>query len=114
MGLGVHGTFRIVVHKPAVACAGGHGTRIRVGQGNLAIGRIGQGLVHRLQLLDLLRQSPILLRQMRDLPGPRFSFFLPVDAHQLGDVTFDIGFQMGKAPGDLARGVGLCRGYSPP
>jgi len=41
---------------------------------------------------------------VRDLLGSRLTFFLPVDAHHLGDVTFDIGLQMRKAAGDLALG----------
>jgi hypothetical protein len=60
---------RIVAHEPAVARAGGHGAGIRVGQRNLAIGRIRQGLIHRLQLLNFMLEAPISLRQVRNLLG---------------------------------------------
>ena len=108
MGLGVHGALRTVAHQPAVARAGGRrlewGAGIRIGQGYLAIRCIGQGLVHRLELLNFLFEPPVSLRQMRDLLSTRFTFFLPVDVQHLGDVAVDIGLQVRKAAGDLALG----------
>lgn len=41
---------------------------------------------------------------MVDLPSPGLAFFLPVDADHLGDIAFNVGFEMGDAAGDLAFG----------
>lgn len=104
MGLGVHGTLRIVTHQPAVARAGGHSARIRIGQGYLTVGSVGQRLIDRLEASEFLFKTPVSLRQMRNLFGPHPTFVLSVNAHHLGDVAFDIRLHMREAAGDLALG----------
>jgi len=83
MGLGINGALDIVSDDSAVPRAGGHDTGIRAGQGNLAGGRLGQGLVLRLQPFDLLPDASIAPGEARHLLGPRLTFLLPVDANIL-------------------------------
>jgi hypothetical protein len=107
-------TPRIAYYSPPARCYArwsqwpSHcGPRIGIGLGNLAVRRLVRRLVQRLQFFDFLLEPHISLRQMRDFLGPHLAFFLPVDAHDLGDVAFDMSLQMRKAAGDLALGEGL-------
>lgn len=102
MGPGVDDRLDGVADRPAVPRTGRHGAGIRIGQGDLAVRRIGQGLVHRRQPVDLLPDAAIAAGQMLDFLDTGLAFLLPVDAHPLGDGAFDIGFWMREAAGDLA------------
>jgi hypothetical protein len=103
-GLGIDRALPVVADHPAVAGTGRHGAGVGIGQGYLAVRRVRQGLVHRLQPADLLPDAPIAAGQGLHLLAPRLALFLPVDADHLGDVALDIGLEMGQAAGDLALG----------
>ena len=89
---------------PAVPGAGRYGPGIRVGQGDLAVQRVSQGLVHRYQPGNLLSDAAMARGEMMNLLGAQFAFLLPVNAHHIRDVARDIGLKMRQAAGDLARG----------
>ncbi len=104
MRLRIHGGLDIVAHHAAVPRARGHGAGIGIVQGDLAVRRIGQCPVHRLQMLDVLPHAAIALGQMCHLLGADLALFLPIDPDHLRDVAFDVRLEMGDVICDLALG----------
>jgi hypothetical protein len=104
VGLGVDRDLGVVTDEPAAPGAGRHRPGIRVGQRDLAVRRVRQRLLHGLQALDLLPDAIVPPGEMGHILGARLALLLTVDPRHGVNVARDIGFQMGKAVGDLALG----------
>src|SRR5690242_3078778 len=86
MMLRIHSDLYVIADDARAAPARRHRTRIRVGQGNLPIGR-GQHLpVDRFQTLHLGRQLGELLLEVRRLRSEGFRWFLQVGGVELAQI----------------------------
>ncbi len=79
MRLGIDTALNTIADMPAVLRARRHGACIGVGQRYLPVRRIGQGLLHSQQALDLFAYSVMAACQMRRALGARRAGFLPVN-----------------------------------
>ncbi len=79
VGFGIDDILDVVADELAVPGAGLHGTGIWISQGYLAVRRVGQGRVHRLEPRDLLPDASVAAGKVGDLLGVRLAFLLAVD-----------------------------------
>src|ERR1700730_15428967 len=85
--LRIHSDLHVVADNARAAPVGSHRTEIRMGHGNLGMGRGEHLLLDRFQALDLGRKLGKLLLEMRRLRGERFLWLLPVGGVELAWIS---------------------------